>query len=621
MSGYITRQADFYGGNWNRVKGQPRQYIVYEFGEEDSGNLIVRTATGSFVGNIAIGVRNTMFVEGTFITTPNGSESFSFKLNDLPPFPILRFSKIQIKLNEEFIFSGYINEAPEQGTTRKKYYEFKGFGTAKRLESQVVDNQLKFDVQSISMSGSTARIYSTGTLPLGVDVNQWVIIRNCTEDSNNVSAYITAKGSNYIEILNPAGINQAITIGQFIVLPIEWSGYNAILVSDLFDQIIRTYSGDLPINYVPDKIQATTGYTTGGGKVDFDGSTMKKVFDSIKLMLGEAFDIGVDETDSFFLRAKPAQTLGQFHSGFQVQNPDIKIKLNNIINYCKVIRAKGKNEKLNTTTIGATSQDLTSQKKYGLFSKDIEVPAYMSDELCQIIADEKILNCKEPKPSILLKDLAMKYYRHGYYNVVSEQNEYIFDVDDMESLTGWNSDPSGVTTSLDSNTLISGAFSTRFDLTTSANGNTKIKSVNYKLNFVKKIFLWVYQSVNSQILTLGFGENSHTEHSHIIYPISSNAYFNVIIDVENLGLKKIGEISLTFNNLVGNSIVYIDRFQVLDYGSIYYRAYTKKNTYKFLTRKNIVDIEFGDEQPRNLEDFMSGVKSQIETSKILNKDY
>jgi hypothetical protein len=626
MAGFVDKSYSLYGGNMStRIKGQPKLFTVYdEFDAGDSGSsggsqIKFTTASGALLSFIPINVQNTKFVEAIFASTPNGSESFSFKLNDVPKFPLQRFSQTKFTIELDSIFYGYIFDTPELGSAKKKYQEYKGFGQAKRLENCIIDNTLKWDISSISMSGSDMTIH-TSTPVSGVVLNQWAIIRNAVDSSNNVQAFIVGVGASSITVVNVAGLNQAGVGGQIVVLPVEWSGYSAVLVSDLFDQIVRLYCGSLPINYNPDKIIETTGKTLGGGKIDWDGLTIKKAFENIKLMLGDTFDLGVDEYDDFFIRPKETDVQDVLHTGYQVQNPEIKLNLNNVINSVNILRGKSKLDQTKVgSSVGATASDPTSIAKYGLMHKDIEVAGYFSDETCQVIADQIILDKKEPKYSVTVKDLAMRYYPHGYYTIVSEFDDYVYDLETFESLTGWSTDPD-FALALNNSILLTGAYSMRISLGVASDGTETKKTISHKVFFPKKIYLWGYANKKGQYVNFGYGKTSFTENLVPIYANTTNAFFCLEIDVTNYTEDAINEIGFQFHNTVADTVFYVDNLQILDYSTKRYTVYTKKITYRFLARKNVVDIEFSDETIRSLEDFMAGIKAQTETSKLLLRE-
>jgi len=516
-------------------------------------------------------------------------------------------------------YKGYINEFPDEGTNKKEIYSYKIKGLRERLKQITIEVKEKYDIQSISISGTDATYTISETLDYN-PIGRMLVAANCSNKLSNHNAIITSYTSNTVTIYHPTGVNQPLPQGELRILPYEWSV--ATRISDIFKHAILEYASryNNGIRYNSLKIDDSIGFTSQGW-IDLDTLTFDKVLDGLRKMLNGAYILGVDAEGEFFFKKIDPEPLDYFYIGYQAQDPTIKGKPGDIYNRITVFRKDSKTsggKGLNTGAIaGPLSDANTSAAKYGDRYKDINVPAFFSDEASQLIADNALARHKDLKYTVAINNLSDdKEYPIGIYQVITPPVDRKLIISEHDTLDGWTIAPE-IAATINTTFVITGSGSTRYIVGTSANDKQAVFPCNIYLSKKKYLYLWVRSSELGNLLDVSITDGVDTFTNQIIFDVKNN--FNLIVwDISMLAITRITEIIYTFKNLTTSTTIYVDELSVEIFGSIRYNVPLQKVKVKLSEHSTDVDLQFGEEFDK-LADYLQGLQALSENSILAHR--
>lgn len=516
-------------------------------------------------------------------------------------------------------YKGYINEFPDEGTNKKEVFVYKIKGLRERLKQITIEVQEKYDIQSITIDGTDATYEISETLDYN-PIGRMLVAANCNDKLNNHNAIITSYTSNSVTIYHPTGVNQSLPQGEIRILPYVWSV--ASRVSDIFTHAILTYASRFNngIRYNSLKIDDSIGYTSQGW-IDLDTLTFDKVLDGLRKMLNGAYILGVDEQGEFFFKKIDPEPLDYFYIGYQAQDPQIKGKPGNIYNRITVFRKDSKTNTgkgLNTGAIaGPLSDANTSAAKYGDRYKDINVPAFFSDEASQLIADNALSRYKDLKYTVAINNLSDdKEYPIGIYQVITPPVDRKLIISEHDTLDGWTIAPE-ISASINTAFVITGSGSTRYIVNTAANDKQAVFNCNIYLSNKKYLYLWVRSSEVGNLLDVSITDGVNTFTNPILFDVQNN--FNLVVwDISGLAITRLTQIIYTFKNITTSTTIYVDELSVEIFGSIRYNVPLQKVKVKLSEHSKDVDLTFGEEFDK-LADYLLGLQALSENSILAHR--
>ncbi len=119
----------FQGGRRAYLRPHPFEPLVISEADPSQVQIEIQSVSGALVGKIRTDTQNTIVHEVTFTLDDNGCKDFSLKLLELPPFDILDFSIIIIRIgNTTFDWYKGIIDYPDSLGTDREFIEFRGNG-------------------------------------------------------------------------------------------------------------------------------------------------------------------------------------------------------------------------------------------------------------------------------------------------------------------------------------------------------------------------------------------------------------------------------------------------------------------------------------------------------------
>ncbi|EMK02941.1 hypothetical protein LEP1GSC166_1911 [Leptospira kirschneri] len=615
------------------VKGEPTQSTVfqeYSGGPDEDSQVQFTTSSGALTAKFPLGVKYPIVSSLKYVVDETGSKSGEMKLAEKPDVPLPRFASFKTRIDDFDVFKGYIYDPPSQFEKNKNDLSYKMYGMRKRLEEVTIENDLRWNIQSIEITGtdntdaiiriSANSVYPQNLASATIGPGMRIRIRE-TEDSENEGYFEISDliDSLTLRIHNPSVIAQTVIKGYIEIYPIEWSEQTT-LISDLVKQVFKKYGQKIPLFYSENLIQPTVGRQTLGW-LDLGGMTLWKFVDLIQHMLGGQWFVGVDGNGYYFLREKRTTPIDKLSTGFDYNDIEFKEDTEWIWNKIKLFV---KDENGSGSKLLCEIEDLPSQHKYGVKEPSgggIDVPASFTEEIGRMYLQGIIAVRKDPRWIITINNAPFKYYEFGDYVIPTSPGDYVQTLGVIESLTGWvNSDTTKAVVSLENTMAIEGAFSQKFILQ-NADSVTYRKTVNRKVYSLQKILFWVYCTEAEDwvanpggSIIFSVGETTFDEHP---FPLSigiKDSWVPFEWDVSNLGIQKIGEIGFTFKN-AKNCILYIDDIQFLSHTTIDFVVPLKEVEYNQGTRR-FCKLSFGSKDNR-FENYLSGYLTQIETQKIM----
>ncbi len=130
---------------WGQITSRAwtRSYDFEREPSRDTGkfaNITITSISGALIGNIRTDIQKSILQSLEFTDDENGSADFTMRLTKLPRFEILPFSMISVNVGESSFdwYKGVLTYPDDQGTDRD-FFEFKGFGLRRFLETLQAD--------------------------------------------------------------------------------------------------------------------------------------------------------------------------------------------------------------------------------------------------------------------------------------------------------------------------------------------------------------------------------------------------------------------------------------------------------------------------------------------------
>jgi hypothetical protein len=516
-------------------------------------------------------------------------------------------------------YKGYINEFPDEGTNKNDMFVYKIKGLRERLKAITIEVKEKYNIQSITLDGVNTTYAFSESLTYN-PIGRMLVAANCNNKLNNYNAIISSFTANSVTIYHPTGVNQSLPQGEIRILPYVWSV--ASRVSDIFKHAILTYASRFNngIRYNSLKIEDSIGFTSQGW-IDLDGLTFDKVLDGLRKMLAGAYILGVDEQGEYYFTKINSEPLDYFYIGYSAQNPEIKGKPGDIYNRITVFRKDSKTDTGKGLNVGAIAGPLadanTSAAKYGDRYKDINVPAFFSNEAAQLIADNALARYKDLKYTVAINNLSDdKEYPIGIYQVITPPVDRKLIISEHDTLDGWTIAPE-ITATINTTFVITGSGSTRYVVNTSANDKQAVFPCNIYLSKKKYLYLWVRSSQVGNLLDISITDGVSTFTNPVFFDLANN--FNLVVwDIGTLTLTKITSVSYKFKNLTASTTIYVDELSVEIFGSIRYNVPLQKVKVKLSEHSTDVDLQFGEEFDK-LADYLQGLQALSENSILAHR--
>jgi len=603
---YIAGIGMFALGTTCYSKPLPITIIDLSQYDEDYEAIEFYTPSGYLLERFYVNLPNTIFTDYEFVNDRDGCVSFKFTLSEYPKFQIFRFTRVVWKVKGKINFTGYIENIPLQGDDR---LSFSGFGMAKRLDkSLIVNPYANYQVKSISKTDAVCTMYLYGNMPNIDLVGLRVVVRGCQEDKNNTraNAYFTidsfggVDGDWYIVYNNAGGLVQTVSLGVADILPAEWSFSN--LRSTIIDYCIRHLTRN-QVKYNPLLIEETTGYITSG-TVNFHGMEFSKFIKEMREALPERMTLGVNEEGYFFLKNQTDEIIDKFFEEFDFYNPDLKEDLDKVVNNISIMR-EGDGKKW---SLAALASDSTSIALYGELTKKVDIPYAIEDSTAQMIANVYLANNKDPKYNITIKERPFEIKKFGYYGIVTKANDYVFTIENLDTLSGWITENG--TATIANTDFISGSGCHNISFNSNCNHYINYAD-HYNCIGIKKIGFYIQSNISK--LECNFIVNGKILKTEI----NITGYF-IPIEFELIGFDEIKSIQFVFVPGLNRTYnVKIDNIFILQNTNIHYSMPLRKQTWKVKNGNKEVEFEYGMLENNKLADFVGNTNSQMSNNTLM----
>jgi len=621
-----------FGGLGDRIYGSWRTYEIFTpiiVDDDQSRGVEIRSVSGQILGYLNSNTQQSPLHKTKWKIGENGCEYADFELLEFPRFPINAYSKFTIYKFNKPAYTGYLQNPPSYGSrTKDGTYVFKTLGMFNRVKDFPIKLHRYF-INQITVSGSTVRYIFSETLDDDIITGQRVITSKCASSNNNQNAVIQAIGTNWIEIYYAAGIAQPTAKGEAKILPLEWSFIHRI--DQAFVQIALTYANinlGAQIVYNPDKIEPTTGYTTGDW-IDFDGKTIKQAITILQGLCqadesSPSYLLGVDESGEWFCKQiGPEIPPGNvIYEGIEINKPDLQEDQTKIINFITVSRELGENESdFNGYTIAATAQSEESQYLYGLSPAPAEletIPGFVSTNTAQLYADATINAYKFPRKFLIASDVVIKnfLFDFGLWRYITKPTKLLRKLSNFDNLPEWTID-AGLDVTLATNLFTSGPASFKFNLTSADNGLSINKLITEFLEAKETILLQIRSTLLGNFIKLSFREDATWYELDIIVE-KVNEWSSIEIEIASLNFIKVDEIKLTIQNVIDPVEIYIDQLMYFGVGSEYYTMPLKSAEYTEDQGRLSAKLNFG-KQSIEFSEKIASMKNLIDKTRLLSK--
>ncbi|XDD52560.1 hypothetical protein AB3N59_20305 (plasmid) [Leptospira sp. WS92.C1] len=618
-------------------KGEPTDATIfqeYSGGPGEDSNVQLSSVSGSVLSQFPLGIQYPKISSMLNVVNTMGPLSGQLVFAQMPEVPLPDFASYKLKIDSKSVMKAYLYDTPDQTSTSKKGFTYKAYGMIKRLEGETISNFNKWNIHSIEVTGpdSTDAILYLGAnvdFPQNlytalIEPDQILYVRD-TDDSDNEGKFrvLEVIDALTIRIHNPSVVSQNIILGTIEILPKEW-GDPLTLVSELVDQVFKTYGQRVPILYSSNLIQVTPGITTLG-ELYLEGMSLYKFIELVIDMLGGLWYCGVNADGFYFLEKKQEEPIDKFAVGWKVNDVDIKIDRDWVWNYIEIY---SKSETGSGTVKLYSELNETSEKKWGRKTPPgggIEVPASFTKEIAIKLCKNLLELHKDPRILITIKNAPYKYYKFGDYSVAFPSKDYVEILDEMDELSTWtSSDPVKLSATASKDTLISGSRSHKLVLS-NAHGVTYSKVFNVRRNGLKNLLFYIYSTQKDNWISNQEG----IVHVYIIDSLGEIHEKSVPIDLEStwipfppwdisgLGIKTIVEVGFRFNH-PPDCVIYIDELRTRSHTSVTHTVPLVEVEYNNAPTKKNCKLTFGGKQ--TLEKYLSGYLSQIETLRYLARN-
>lgn len=608
------------------------QTIVQSVIDPNSKQEVIELFTYNdvYLDSYFVGNDRSIVLSFEFEIDEDGSSQFKLVFSKEPNVPVYMYTKVYYTLGGQRIFAGFIDNPPVTGGDNKKEsVEFTGQGMRNRLKNVTIINPYIYFIKDITKSGSTIRIRLLpntdspfGSIPFTL-TDTVAITKETLDDANTTKSpdyrIIDATGNDgsydWIEITKADGVDQTIETGFVEILPVIWRNSNTW--SDILDYTVSLTNIDKIVQYNINRIEVTTGLLSGG-VINWHNLSLEDFFKHIRDQLGQDWFIGVDGEGYIFLAQRETDIKDKFFCNYDFSEDAIELdwnydKVRNIIN---VERQKGGSK----WSIASSISDPSSIQLYGRAVEKIQVPNAIEDSTASLYANQILSDLKDPKISGSLKNMDFKRYFIGNYTVITRQDVFEIDFNEMENFTDWTT---GGNISRDLNTdCITGAFAHRLVFTNAAEGerHTYTPTNPIRVFGLQKFVMYLKSNIPGQVLNFGFGEVSYTENNIDIILKGNSNYSPIEIDLNSYNISEIGEISFQFNGLVAatNYFVLFDHLSTIRDTAIHYELPLKKLVYKMDDKRGrYVDLTFGLNQPGKLQNFLASQAELMSNNRIM----
>ncbi|MDO6395761.1 hypothetical protein Q4554_16925 [Leptospira santarosai] len=629
-SGFPEGFGSAYGTS---CKGQPTDATIfqeYSGGTGEDSNVQLSSVAGSILSQFPLGIQYPKLSSMKNTVNQFGPLSGELVFAEMPDVPLPDFASYKLKIDSKSVMKGYLYDTPDQTSTSKKGFSYKSYGMIKRLEGETISNFNQWNIHKIEIGGADdtdailylgANVsYPQNLQTANIQPDQVLYVRD-TDDSDNEGKFrvLEVIDSLTVRIHNPSVVLQNIILGTVEILPKEW-GDPLTLVSELANQVFKSYGQRVPILYSSNLIQTTYGITTLG-ELYLEGMSLFKFIELVVDMLGGLWYCGVNADGFYFLEKKKVEPIEKFAVGWDFNDLDVKIDRDWVWNYIEIF---AKSEEGSGTTKLYSELNESSENKWGRKTKNIEVPASFTKEIAVVLCKNLLELHKEPRVLITIKNAPYRYYEFGDYNIAFPQKSYYETIDDLDSLSSWSSsDSSKLHTELTNDTLISGSKCHKL-IFSGADHVVYKKIFNERKNGLTDIHFYLYASVkddfilNPDGMVLFYiidGEGQTHEKS---FPIEQEAiWIPCPWNIASLKIKRIVEIGFIFKN-VPDCVLYFDQLRVRSNTSVTHTVPLVEVEYGNAPTKKNCKLTFGGKQ--TLEQYLSGYLSQIETLRYIARN-
>ena len=621
---FVTKYTTTFGiGQFGaRANTRPYPYSVFEETQQDviSNDVIdidFYTKNDIPLFSLAANVKDTILSNAKFTNDFRGCAECEINLNSPPLVDIQYGAKVKIRVGRLYFYTGYLFKPQSEFNSKRNLFNYKFFGMRQRYAKQKI-NLKKYNITSITKSGDQVTYNFSDIVPSDTFINQRIGVRRCDNANNNGYFLITNISSNSVTVTSFFGVAQGSAGGDVIILPASCS--NTANLSEVFKDVAKQAVIDFPeLAYNPTKIEFSTGKLTAGF-LDIDGVDYDKIFETLEILSGNQYYMGIDQEGEFFFKKIPVGVLGVLNTGYDMVDPGLTLNYNNIANLITGERTKARGTSGNGFDVIGTAEPesdaLLSQAKYGVYAKRVQLPAYLSDGSIQAVIDNVLAINKEPRNSAKISNLKFdKFYQVGNYSICPLPDFYNTVVNECESLSGWTSG-ANVNLSVNTDILITGNGSLEISVSDLSNGEeSRLTLANpFDLTGKQTISFWIFSSKYGDFITLELSDGVN----YYDYPVNVttvNQFFLVTIDISDIELNEITEIAFKFDNLTDATLFYLDKIDIRKFGAIHTTVPLKKATYDLQAHNSNIDLEFGDEG-ESLSEYLQGIQATIETQKL-----
>lgn len=629
---FIRLNGFGFGGFGNRAYGSWKTFEIFTpivVDDDQVRGVEIRSVSGQILGYLNANTQESALHKVKWKNNRNGCEYADFELLEFPRFPLNAYSKFTIFKFNKPDYTGYLVNPPSYGArTKDATYVFKTLGLYHRVKNFPI-NLHRYFINQITVSGSTVRYIFSENVNDNVVTGQRIITSKCNSNNNNRNEVIQARGTNWIEINNVAGIAQPSAKGEAKILPLEWSFIHRI--DEAFVQIVTNYAGinlGAQINFNPDKIEPTTGYTTGDW-LDLDGKTIKQAIEFLQSLCQASktdpvYEFGVDGSGEWFCKkiGPDILTTDVLYEGIEINKPDLQDDQTKIINFITVYRELGENESdKNAQTIAATAQSQESQYIYGLAPAPAEletIPAFVSNETAQLYANAIVNAYKFPRKFLIANEVVItnRLYQLALYRYITKPTPYLNILSNFDNLPEWTISP-GLSVAVATNLFTSGPASMKFTLDGGDNGLFISKNITEFTSAKENLIIQIRSTLIGSYFKLSFREDT------IWYDIDVastkiNEWEPFEFNLRTFPFQRIDEIKLTVQNVTDPVEVYLDQLMYFGVGSEYYEMPLKSVEYEEGQGRTIAKLEFGN-QVIQFSEKIAAMKNLIDKTRLLSK--
>ena len=621
---FVTKYTTTFGiGQFGaRANTRPYPYSVFEETQQDviSNDVIdidFYTKNDIPLFSLAANVKDTILSNAKFTNDFRGCAECEINLNSPPLVDIQYGAKVKIRVGRLYFYTGYLFKPQSEFNSKRNLFNYKFFGMRQRYAKQKI-NLKKYNISSITKSGDQVTYNFSDIVPSDTFINQRIGVRRCDNANNNGYFLITNISSNSVTVTSFFGVAQGSAGGDVIILPASCS--NTANLSEVFKDVAKQAVIDFPeLAYNPTKIEFSTGKLTAGF-FDINGVDYDKIFETLEILSGNQYYMGIDQEGEFFFKKIPTGVLEVLNTGYDMVDPGLTLNYNNIANLITGERTKARGTSGNGFDVIGTAEPesdaLLSQAKYGVYAKRVQLPAYLSDGSIQAVIDNVLAINKEPRNSAKIPNLKFdRFYGIGGYSICPLPDFYNTVVNECESLSGWTSG-ANVNLSVNTDILITGNGSLEISVSDLSNGEESRLTLASPFDLTGKqtISFWIFSSKYGNFITLELSDGVN----YYDYPVNVttvNQFFLVTIDISDIELNEITEVAFKFNSIVDATLFYLDKIDIRKFGAIHTTVPLKKATYDLQAHNSNIDLEFGDEG-ESLSEYLQGIQATIETQKL-----